>query len=189
MFGRGKLEDCILSISILLNLQDKPPRMPNDELPYKLKANDFLFSFCKSEIDRADCIKLSPGHYNLIKDHRNSTVVIRELDTSGKKLEVKIGGDLFVIEIKDGLDQVLEQMGFNAGPGKQVKEIKAPMPGLVLEIAVVNGQEVSEGDKLVVLEAMKMENNIMSHTRAKIKSVAVKPGQAVEKGQVLIELE
>jgi biotin carboxyl carrier protein len=58
-----------------------------------------------------------------------------------------------------------------------------------LEIAVTDGQEVSEGDKLLILEAMKMENSIMIQTNAVIKKVSVCAGQAVEKGQVLVELE
>ena len=63
------------------------------------------------------------------------------------------------------------------------------MPGLVLEIAVTEGQEVKEGDKILILEAMKMENSILIHTNAKIKRIAVSAGQAVDKGQVLVELE
>ena len=80
-------------------------------------------------------------------------------------------------------------MGFGIASAKQIKEIKAPMPGLVLEIAVSDGQEVNEGDKILILEAMKMENSILIHTHATIKKVIVTKGQAVEKGQVLIELE
>src|SRR4029079_3408078 len=97
--------------------------------------------------------------------------------------------ETFDIEIKDSLDQVLDQMGFGKSSIKQVKEIKAPMPELVLEIAVADGQEVKEGDKLLILEAMKMENSIMIGTDAIIKKISVSAGQAVEKGQVLLELE
>ncbi len=53
--------------------------------------------------------------------------------------------------------------------GKQVKEIKAPMPGLVLEISVTDGQAVKEGDRILILEAMKMENSILIHADATIK--------------------
>jgi biotin carboxyl carrier protein len=80
-------------------------------------------------------------------------------------------------------------MGFGLAANKQIKEIKAPMPGLVLEIAVTDGQEVNDGDKILILGAMKMENSILIHTCARIKKVAVVSGQAVEKGQVLVELE
>jgi biotin carboxyl carrier protein len=63
------------------------------------------------------------------------------------------------------------------------------MPGLVVDVVVTEGQEVAEGDKLLILSAMKMENSILIHAAATIKKINVKPGEAVEKGQVLIELE
>jgi biotin carboxyl carrier protein len=62
------------------------------------------------------------------------------------------------------------------------------MPGLVLEISVADGQEVKHGDRIIILEAMKMENSIMIHCDASIKKIHVKAGQAVEKGQVLVDL-
>mgnify|MGYP001792417801 CR=1 FL=1 len=63
------------------------------------------------------------------------------------------------------------------------------MPGLVLEIAISVGQVVKEGDKILILQAMKMENSIVIHANATIKRIAVSTGEAVEKGQVLVELE
>ncbi|MGF2413251.1 MAG: biotin/lipoyl-containing protein, partial [Ferruginibacter sp.] len=68
-------------------------------------------------------------------------------------------------------------------------EINAPMPGMVLEIAVAEGQAVNEGDKVLILGAMKMENSILTHAGATIKRIVVAVGQAVEKGQVLVEFE
>lgn len=163
--------------------------MPNDVKTYNVKTNGFLFSFTKDEIDKADLVALSPVLFNLIKDHRCSNAKLLEANATAKRLTIEIEGETFDIEIKDELDQVLEQMGFGKASIKQVKEIKAPMPGLVLEIAVTDGQRVREGDKLLILEAMKMENSIMIQTNAIIKKVLVSAGQAVEKGQVLVELE
>ena len=163
--------------------------MPDDVKTYNVKTNGFLFSFTKDEIDKADLVELSPGSFNLIKDHCCSNAKLLEVNASAKILILEIEGETFEIEIKDELDQVLEQMGFGKSSFKQVKEIKAPMPGLVLEITVTDGQEVREGDKLLILEAMKMENSIMIQTNAIIKKVSVSAGQAVEKGQVLVELE
>ncbi len=67
--------------------------------------------------------------------------------------------------------------------------LKAPMPGMVMTVAVVEGQHVEAGAALVVLEAMKMENELRAPAAAVVKGVRVKPGQAVEKGQVLVEFE
>jgi biotin carboxyl carrier protein len=102
---------------------------------------------------------------------------------------VEVDGETYEVEIKDELDQMLDVMGFGIASTKQIKEIKAPMPGMVLEIVVLDGQDVNEGDKVLILGAMKMENCILVQTNATIKRVAVAVGQAVEKGQVLVELE
>jgi biotin carboxyl carrier protein len=163
--------------------------MPNDDKMYNVKTNGFSFSFTKDEIDKADLVILSPVSFNVIKDHQSSNAKLLAADTTAKKLKIEIEGETFDIEIKDELDQKLEQMGFGKANIKQVKNVKAPMPGLVLEIAVADGQEVRQGDKLLILEAMKMENSIMIQTNAIIKKVSVTAGQAVEKGQVLVELE
>lgn len=156
---------------------------------YKVKANEFIFSFTKAMVDSADIVQLSPTEFNLIKDHRCVNVKLIEASATAKKLKIEIDGEIIDIELKDELDQVLEKMGFGSVVNKTIKDIKAPMPGLVLEIAVADGQDVKEGDKILILGAMKMENCILIHTTAKIKKVVVVPGQAVEKGQLLVELE
>jgi len=156
---------------------------------FKIKANEFEFSITKEQIDTADVIKKSPYEFNLLKDHHSVNAKIIEADKTAKKLKIEVEGEIFDIEIKEELDQMLEIMGFGTASNKQIKEIKAPMPGLVLEIAVTEGQEVIEGEKILILVAMKMENSIMIHANATIKRIAVSAGQAVEKGQVLVELE
>lgn len=163
--------------------------MADGNKTYQVKANEFLFSFTNTEINAADLVKISPAEFNLIKDQRSVNAKLVEADSTGKKLKIEIEGETFDIEIKDELDQMLQKMGYGSVSNKPIKEIKAPMPGLVLEIAVVEGQEVNEGDKILILEAMKMENSILINANAKIKKVTVITGQAVEKGQVLVELE
>ncbi|MFL5474802.1 MAG: acetyl-CoA carboxylase biotin carboxyl carrier protein subunit [Gemmatimonadales bacterium] len=67
--------------------------------------------------------------------------------------------------------------------------LKAPMPGLVVRVQVQPGAQVSPGDGLVVLEAMKMENELKAQSAGVVKRVRVAAGEAVEKGQVLVEFE
>ncbi|HNM32873.1 MAG TPA: biotin/lipoyl-binding protein, partial [Chitinophagales bacterium] len=66
---------------------------------------------------------------------------------------------------------------------------KAPMPGLVLDILVEAGQAVNKGDNLIILEAMKMENIIKASGSGTVKSIHVQKKDAVEKNQLLIEME
>lgn len=156
---------------------------------YKIKANDFVFYFDKTDLQNTDLIQKSDTEFNCIKEHHSVNAVLVEADTDNKKFKIAIDGDTFSIEIKDELDQMLEIMGFGVKVNKQLTNIKAPMPGLVLEIAVSEGQQVNAGDKILILEAMKMENSIMIPTGATIKKILVSKGQAVDRGQVLVELE
>lgn len=163
--------------------------MPENNKTYMVKANEFIFSFSRNEIDKADLIKRNEEEFNLIRNNRSVNAKLLNADITGKLLTVEVDGESFDLVIKDELDQMLDKMGFSTVSSKHIKEIKAPMPGLVLEVAVKEGQEVKEGDKILILEAMKMENSITIHTGATIKRIAVSSGQAVDKGQVLVELE
>ena len=93
------------------------------------------------------------------------------------------------MDISNPLDFLIEQLGFNIGSTKHVNSIKAPMPGLILDIMVKKGQEVCENQGLLILEAMKMENIITSPRDGKIKSVSVSKGDAIDKDYLLIEFE
>jgi biotin carboxyl carrier protein len=89
-------------------------------------------------------------------------------------------------------DHALAHMRKVAGIGSVVKaelHLKAPMPGLVVQIRVEPGQHVSAGDPLVVIEAMKMENVLKARASGIVKAVPVTIGQSVEKGDTLVEFE
>ncbi|WP_018616884.1 biotin/lipoyl-containing protein [Segetibacter koreensis] len=161
----------------------------NNSVVYKVKVNEFEFCFTQDQVEAIDLVQKSPTVFNLLKNQRSVNAVLIEADRSAKMQTIEIEGESFHIHIEDELDLMLDKMGFSTVAGKQIKEIKAPMPGLVLEIAVSEGQQVSEGDKILILVAMKMENSILIYTDATIKRVAVSAGEAVEKGQVLVELE
>ena len=69
------------------------------------------------------------------------------------------------------------------------EDLKAPMPGLVLDVKVSPGDSVTTSDVVLVLEAMKMENNIKAPAEGVVKSIEIEKGQAVEKNQVLVTFE
>jgi acetyl/propionyl-CoA carboxylase alpha subunit len=163
--------------------------MPESPAAMAVKVNDFQFLLSPEEISQANFLRKSDTEFHLIQGNRSVSVRLINMDATGKKMTLEVDGESFQVEIRDVLEQMLDKLGFSAVSTKQIKDIKAPMPGLVLDIHVTAGQEVAEGDKILILEAMKMENSLMIHTNAKIKSVLVKKGQAVEKNQVLVELE
>jgi biotin carboxyl carrier protein len=163
--------------------------MDGTEKPLAVTVNDFSFSFLPEDAGRADIIRQPDGSFHVIYGNRSVILRLLEANADGKKLKMEVEGEAYYVEIRDELDQMLDKLGFSAVSARQVREIKAPMPGLVLDIHVDVGQEVAEGDKILILEAMKMENSILVHTNARIKTIHISKGQAVEKGQVLVELE
>ncbi|MEJ7586434.1 MAG: acetyl-CoA carboxylase biotin carboxyl carrier protein subunit [Ferruginibacter sp.] len=163
--------------------------MPETNKSYKVKVNDFVFFFDEKQIKEVDIVQRSATEFNCIKENKSFNALLKNTTSFNKKLEISIDGEIFFVEIKDELDQMLEVMGFGLAANKKQTNIKAPMPGLVLDINVIEGQVVNEGDKILILEAMKMENSIMIPGSATIKKILVSKGQAVDRGQVLVELE
>jgi acetyl/propionyl-CoA carboxylase alpha subunit len=136
-----------------------------------------------------DLIKVKAGIFSIIKDDKSYNVEVVKTDKSTKTFTIKVNGNKYDLEVKDQFDELLKKLGMeNLNAGK-VNEIKAPMPGLVIDILVQPGSEVKKGDAIMVLEAMKMENILKSPSDGVVKKVNVEKKQAVEKNQVLVNFE
>ena len=136
-----------------------------------------------------DCIQLSEGQYHLIHQNQSFQLEIVEADYASKSFQIKVNNKIISLEAEDRFDLLLHQLGMDSIANAGVSELKAPMPGLVLEIPVSVGQTVQKDEPLAVLEAMKMENVLKSPAELVVKAISVEKGQAVEKNQVLIEFE
>ena len=91
--------------------------------------------------------------------------------------------------VVDERTRVIEEMTGGPEGGGGPKALKAPMPGLVIRIDVEVGQRLAQGDGLVIVEAMKMENELKMDGEARVKAILVEEGQVVEKDQTLVEFE
>ncbi len=111
------------------------------------------------------------------------------VDQENKSITILYNGKKFNFKIVEPLDELLKSMGLESAFVSKISELKAPMPGLVIDVLVDAGQEIKKGDKLVVLEAMKMENILKSPVDGKIKTISINKGQAVDKNQLLISFE
>ena len=129
--------------------------------------------------------RLSEHTYTLLLDGESIPLVIAE--AAGGKFCVTIAGRQTEVLVKDEKALLLERYGLADDSAAAALELHAPMPGLVLNVLVEAGQEVQEGDGLVVLEAMKMENELRAAASGTIKSVHVTAGEAVGKNALLLE--
>ncbi len=102
---------------------------------------------------------------------------------------VTVGGIEVELEIVNFRLAQFKKAAGNSNSKAASKKIKAPMPGLILEVKVSPGDKIESGQTILVIEAMKMENAIKSSAAAVVKNVAVSKGQSVEKGDLLIEFE
>ncbi len=136
-----------------------------------------------------DVSKINDHSFHILKDNQSYNAEVLQADYAQKNFTVKINGNIYTVEAKDRFDLLLEELGMSNINSVQVKDIKAPMPGLILHVQVTEGQEVKKGDVLLILEAMKMENTIKSPTDGKIKAVRVSMRESVEKNQVLVQFE
>lgn len=98
-------------------------------------------------------------------------------------------GDRLELEVMDERTHHIRSLTAAGDHRKTLDVLKAPMPGLVVRVPIKAGDAVAAGAGLVVLEAMKMENELKAPAAAIVKAVRVAPGEAVEKGQVLLEFE
>ncbi|MGM0635048.1 MAG: acetyl-CoA carboxylase biotin carboxyl carrier protein subunit [Bacteroidota bacterium] len=156
----------------------------------KAKVNGkFAFEFTQAEIDSLDAQKLSPTDYHIIHNHQSFNSAVIKADFNQQNYSVKVNSNTYEVSISNDLDLLIQEMGLSLSAGLKVNEIKAPMPGLILDINVKEGDEVKEGDALLILEAMKMENTITAPRDAVIKAVSVQKGDTCSKNALLIEME
>jgi len=157
---------------------------------YQLTVNDgFNFDLAAPEVEQLDAVQLNNGQTHILKNGKSYRAEVISLDFDQKTAQIKVNGNHYRIKIADHFDLLVKKMGLSANVIHKINEIKAPMPGLVLSILVKPGQEVVHGDPLLILEAMKMENVIKSPGEGKVKNIQVAKGKAVEKGELLIEME
>lgn len=136
---------------------------------------------------QVDTRDLSATQKHIIYQNKSYNIELVERNEDGKAVVIKVNGTLYEVGIEDQYDELLKKLGMDSSSANKVLEIKAPMPGLVLNVIVTEGQEVNKGDSLLVLEAMKMENIIKSPTGGIVKKILIRKGDKVEKNEILLQ--
>ena len=157
---------------------------------YKVKVNNALeFDVTNEDLAKIDAIQATDSKYHILQNNASFKAEITTANFNKKEYAVKVNNNTYNINISNALDLQIKEMGFSVASTKHINIIKAPMPGLILDINVNVGQDVKEDDALLILEAMKMENIITSPRDGVIKSISATKGDAIDKGQLLVEFE
>jgi biotin carboxyl carrier protein len=157
--------------------------------PVTVEIDDQRFQWLPEEWRDLDCIATGENEFHVIENGKSHWITVIEFDLRSRSCVLKVDGEIKEVKFLRDLDLMIERMGLNAVQVNQLKNLMAPMPGLVTGIKAAAGQEVEKGTPLLILEAMKMENVIVAPHQAIIKEIKVVAGQAVEKGAVLLEFE
>lgn len=152
------------------------------------KVND-QFDFSAEELIDLDIVPIDDRHFHLLAGGKSYRAELVRADHRRKAFTIKINGSRYDIQLADAYDQMIERLGLSVVSAPVLKDSMAPMPGLVLQIMVSAGEAVTEGQALLLLEAMKMENVIKAAADGVVASVEVSQGEAVDKGQLLIKME
>jgi biotin carboxyl carrier protein len=135
-----------------------------------------------------DVHKSKEGSYHVLHNNKSYNIEVVEFDKENNSVTLNINGQNYTSKVNTEIDMLLKKLGMDNLTSKKVNELKAPMPGLVFKILVDVGQEVNEGDNLMILEAMKMEIEIAAPEAGVIKSIDVAVNDAVSDGQLLATL-
>ena len=114
---------------------------------------------------------------------------IDNIEVNEQEISFTMNGTRYEATVKDEQDLLLEKLGFHAGASASAGSLNAPMPGKILELLVSEGDTVEDMQPVLILEAMKMENELKSPSNGVISKLHVQQGDNVEKNQLLIDIE
>ena len=129
-----------------------------------------------------DALKLESDFYSIVMENRSYEVSV---EADGDRYFVRHGAAEQIVELTDPGRRAREDRGVAEGP----QEVVTVMPGKIVRLLVNEGDNVAEGQGVVIVEAMKMENEIASPKDGKVAAIKVEPGQAVEVGTTLVVIE
>ncbi|XLS30244.1 acetyl-CoA carboxylase biotin carboxyl carrier protein subunit [Flavobacteriaceae bacterium M23B6Z8] len=160
------------------------------KIQFQVKVNDtYNFSVHNDSTDSLDIIKTPDQKLHLVADNRSFLIEVKERNFDTRSYKIRINSTEYTVGIETALDELINKLGLTKGLQKKVSNVNAPMPGQIISVNVQPGQEVKENEPLLILEAMKMENVMVSPRDGIIKEIHIAIKDVVEKGQLLVAFE
>jgi len=149
-----------------------------DDITYEIEIMPDGVITVDGELVEADLLQVDPlGLHSLLINHQSYEIVVEEQQ---RGYRVTIGSATFTVDVADERQLRMESSRADVSAGDGALPITAPIPGLVVKILVEEGQTVALNDPLIILEAMKMENEIRAPREGVVKNITVEVGQSVE---------
>ena len=155
-----------------------------NERRYEIEIDNAGSILVDGEARDVNFLNLGGSLFSVITENRSFEAVI---DDDDDKIAVMMTGRLFETQVLDERAQLMMQRrgAQTSGSG----EVSAPMPGLIVEVTAAHGALVSQGDTLIILESMKMQNELKSPIDGRVSAIHVEAGQAVDKNDLLVEIK
>ena len=154
--------------------------------PFLLDVNAGQYTFQLTDVDNITLNDSDVNNQIILDNNKSKLVSVKEVNHELNRYQIQIDGRTYQVQISDAVDQQILKMNLKSKKSNQLKELRAPMPGLVRQVNVQVGDQVDSGDALFILEAMKMENVLKSPVNGLVSDLFVKPGESVEKNQILL---
>lgn len=133
----------------------------------------------------ADVVRTGPAQFSVLVNGQSHRVLVLKEDKENRIVRLRVGARTCTVKLEEEQDRLMQTLGLDKA-ARKAGDLKAPMPGLVLNVLVKPGDRVKKNDPVLVLEAMKMENVIKAPADAEVTAVPAEKGKPVEKGQLLI---
>jgi len=166
-------------------VQNGPIKAIVNQTELRFEFRDGILTLDGEAVD-ASLVHVNNNTYSLLLGGRSYELTIQQNGRGTIVTESNVRSDVTIL---DRAQLLLESYGGAGSRTRHTMEVRAPMPGLVLAIEVEQGAMVQSGQGLIVLEAMKMENEIFASVAGVVEKVHVAAGEAVTKGQILVTLD
>lgn len=157
---------------------------------YEAKVDDRLnIPLDVTDLEDLDLIREGESRWHLLHQGQSYHIEVEEARYADKIFILRVNGFRHEVRLADPYDVLIDKLGLAKKVVHAVNEVKAPMPGLIRELQVRVGDTVEEGQAVLILEAMKMENVIKSPAQGTVREILTDVGSPVEKGQVMVIFE
>jgi len=154
---------------------------------YKISTESGELELSKKELGESNISRLSKNQYHILADGQSILGEVHHVDLNLKTVTIEHNSRLYTFHLESALDQQVATIKKSSAQKNHDLSIKSSMPGLVLDVLIEQEESIEEGQPVMILEAMKMENVIKAKFSGTIKKIHCAKGDAIDKGQLLIE--